>query len=496
MTPPTQKKPTRPAEGRDEDLRHRVRDLEAEVAERERTIAELRLAAAGQERESQARLAAASEELSELRYFVNAWNGRRATRFIRLIDDIKRVAAPVGSARGQALGYTHATVAMSLAGAVKAVRKAAGPLLPAPAGPDPEEASPGEPAAGPPAEPASCNTGMPLISVIMPVFNAQRAGEHYLRDALHSVAAQTYRTFELIVVDDGSTDGTAAVVEEFVRAHPELSITFLHKDNGGQSSARNLGARHTRGEWLAFLDQDDEWMPERLHSVIPHLVREVDLVYTDADTMDENGEVVLTAIHSQHGAGGKHPKTSLEDGLYQDIFVMPGVTTLRKELFERIGGFDERLSGYEDDDLILRAIQGGRIGYVPVSTLRWRQYAANYSRSHRMVDSRIFYWRKLLRDYTDGGRDKARARRITLRFLREFLTQCALRSEEGDSLGPANLHATTELLPYIGPVDRAAFALTRWAWTRRDKLSFYARWWFLNGLETPAAGRSGLPKSG
>jgi glycosyltransferase involved in cell wall biosynthesis len=478
-------KPTSPTDGGPEELERRVRELEAEVAERDRAIAELHAAATRLERESTERVAAVNEELSDLRYFVSAWNSRRATRLIRLLDDARRVAAPAGSGRGQALGYTHATAMMSLAGAVKAARKVAGPLLP-PA--HRAEPTPVASTAGVPAEPA--DPGTPLISVIMPVYNAQRASVHYLGDALASVAAQTYRTFELIVVDDGSTDGTAAVVEEFIQAHPELSITFLDKENGGQSSARNLGASHARGDWLAWLDQDDLFLPHRLQTVIPHLVEGVDLVYTDADTIDEDGEIVLSAIHAQHGAGGRQPKTCLEDGLYQDIFVMPGVTTMRKELFEQIGGFDERLSGYEDDDLILRAVQAGSVGYVPVSTLRWRMYGANYSQTHRMVDSRLYYWRKLVREYTDGGRDKARARRITLRFVREFLTQCALRLEEGDSLAVVNLEAVAELLPYLGAVDRAAFELTRWAWTSRSRAAFYARWWFLNGLETPATGQT------
>ena len=94
MTPPMQKKPAQPADGRDEDLQHRVRDLEAEIAERDRVIAELRAAGARLERDSRERLAAVDEELSDLRYFVSAWNGRRATRLIRLLDDARRLAAP------------------------------------------------------------------------------------------------------------------------------------------------------------------------------------------------------------------------------------------------------------------------------------------------------------------------------------------------------------------------------------------------------------------
>jgi hypothetical protein len=210
----------------------------------------------------------------------------------------------------------------------------------------------------------------------------------------------------------------------------------------------------------------------------------VDLVYTDADTIDENGAIELRMIHGRHGAGGGHPKTTVADCIYRDCFVMPGIITVRKTLFLRIGGFDERLSGYEDDDLFVRAVQAGRVGYVPVSTLRWRFYGANYSFTHRMVDSRLYYWQKLLREQAKNGTDSERTRRITLRFLKEFLWQCSMKLEEGDPLASRNLTAALELLPYVSKIDRAAFRLSRWAWRRRSPMARQARLWFMRGLES------------
>ena len=351
-------------------------------------------------------------------------------------------------------------------------------------------ASPGGPAEAParPAPagrmPEACEALLPphalRISVIVPLYNAQRSNETYLRQALDSVAGQLYREFELILVDDGSTDDTPAVAAAFAAAHPELEITTLHQANAGQSSARNLGASRATGDWLAFLDQDDIWTPGRLWLVVPYLTEDVDLVYTDADTIDAQGRVELTALHRDHGAGGVHPKLRVEDAIYRDAFVMPGVTTVRRSLFTKIGGFDERLSGYEDDDFFVRAVQAGRVGYVPVSTLLWRMYDANYSQSQRMVTSRLVYWRKLLDEY---GTDAESSRRITLRFAKEFLAQCSGQLDTGRPLARENLAAAVELVAFLGAVDRAAFAVSRWAWTSRSRAAFYMRWWFLNGLQ-------------
>ena len=107
----------------------------------------------------------------------------------------------------------------------------------------------------------------PRISVVLPAYNAVRNGRGYFEEALESVAAQSYAPLELIVVDDGSSDGTGEAATAFAAAHPGLSVTLLSQENGGQSSARNLGASRAAGDWLAFLDQDDRWKAQRLEVV-------------------------------------------------------------------------------------------------------------------------------------------------------------------------------------------------------------------------------------
>jgi glycosyltransferase involved in cell wall biosynthesis len=460
-----------------------VRRLEARLAEREQELQEAQRAVERTQAVATERLLTLRSALSELQEYVryleeHAWS--KKALFDRAVGAFGRLA-PWGTLRAQLLGYSLSALGVPLLGALHGIARLFG------RGGAKDQAARLKGtyfgAADNLAERAGHAEASPFISVIVPVYNAERFDARYLVGAFESIAAQTYREFEVIVVDDGSTDGSSPIVEQFMTAHPEIKMMLLHKANGGQSSARNVGVAHATGPWLAFLDQDDIWLPERLQASIPFLTEDIDLVYTDADTMDENGEILVQGIHSRMGAGGKHPKTSVYDCIYRDCFVTPGVMTTRKEFFQRLGGFDERLSGYEDDDLFVRAIGAGRVDYVPISTLRWRFYGENFSRSRRMVDSRLYYWEKLLRDYAGGGTDRVVARRVTLRFLREFLHQCDLQLGEGDPLAKDNLAAALKLLPYVGPIDRAAFRLVRWAWSRRGYFAGQARLWFKYGLE-------------
>ncbi len=99
------------------------------------------------------------------------------------------------------------------------------------------------------------------ISVIIPVYNAENSIER----ALNSVLTQTYKAdYQIIVINDGSTDSSLNIINRYVQEHPEMDITVIDKPNGGVSSARNAGFRKATGEWIALLDSDDEWLPEKM----------------------------------------------------------------------------------------------------------------------------------------------------------------------------------------------------------------------------------------
>ncbi len=321
-----------------------------------------------------------------------------------------------------------------------------------------------------------------LVSVILPVYNAATTGQAYLRAALESVAAQDDGAMELVVVDDGSTDETAELVSDLLARWPGLSARVVRKANGGQSSARNAGARESRGSWLAFLDQDDMWTEDHLRTVRPYLEGDVDLVYTDADTVDEKGTTRDVRIHHSLGRGGGHPKKRAEDAIFQNVFVMPGVMTIRHDFFDALNGFDEDLAGYEDDDLFVRSLAAGRLRYVPASTLLWRIHPTSASHTQRMVESGLRYWRKLMDRFATGEGSTVIARQLTLRFTRIFLSDASRQLLAGDPLYERNLEAAETLMRHLGVVDRAAFAATRWGWRRTSFPARCARSWYLNGL--------------
>jgi glycosyltransferase involved in cell wall biosynthesis len=245
------------------------------------------------------------------------------------------------------------------------------------------------------------------ISVIIPLFN----GEAYIAEALGSVLAQQRPADEIIVVDDGSTDGGAAIVE---RIGASGIVKLIRKPNGGQSSARNLGIKHSTGDLIALLDQDDVWYPNHLAEMaVPFLepqLRPLGWVYSNADEIDWQGRMVRHSclrVFPFH-----HPKTEVFTCLGYDMFVLPSSSLFLKEAFENVGGFDETLSGYEDDDFFLRLFRAGYGNvFIDWPLTKWRIHPQGSSWSYRMVESRARYLRKLLQAFPDDlerGRDFAR----------------------------------------------------------------------------------------
>jgi glycosyltransferase involved in cell wall biosynthesis len=294
------------------------------------------------------------------------------------------------------------------------------------------------------------NLDNPMISIVMPVYNACRSDKKHFIKALESVANQTYKNIELIIVDDGSTDDSRIVCESFLSTRPDLRIQYLTKANGGQSSARNFGIKACNSEYIGFIDQDDEWYKNKLEKVVPWLVdKNIDVLYTDADIIDNDGNIIHEKIHQSLFVGWPHPKKVIEDILFKDVFVMPGLMTIKKETLEKVGGFDENLSGYEDDDLFLRMFEKSKIFYLPVPTLRWRMYEDNYSFSHRMLASRTSYWRKLLKNYTDNGTNQFREHMISLRFFWEFIYRALDQYDTGNELYGKSIDGAREIVPHL-----------------------------------------------
>lgn len=241
------------------------------------------------------------------------------------------------------------------------------------------------------------------ISAIVPLYN----GAKYVEEALNSILAQTREPDEIIVVDDGSTDNGPSIVK---RIATESRVVLVSKPNGGQSSARNFGVAHSSGDLIALLDQDDAWYPNHLERLAnpfgrPHFP-ELGWVYSNLDEMDAQGGMIRRYLLSSLPA--THPKRDLIACLRQDMFVVPSATLISRKAFDTVGGFDERLTGYEDDDLFLRLFRAGYDNiFIDKPLSKWRIYPGSTSYSPLMARSRMIYASKLLEAYPN---DHAQAR--------------------------------------------------------------------------------------
>lgn len=208
------------------------------------------------------------------------------------------------------------------------------------------------------------------VSVIIPAYNASR----FLGECLRSVLNQTHPPTEVIVVDDGSTDNTAEVVHAF-----GSQIRYTRKENGGPSSARNVGLRIATGYYIAFQDADDVWLPEKLALQVDYLAKHPEhaLVYSDLSEVDVRLGVLQP---SKYRAIGVKPREGyVFERQVINGFIFPPTTLFRREVMERIGLFDESLQQQEDTEFFVRLTYHYTVGFVPVVTLLRRRHDNNLS---------------------------------------------------------------------------------------------------------------------
>jgi glycosyltransferase involved in cell wall biosynthesis len=197
----------------------------------------------------------------------------------------------------------------------------------------------------------------PLISVIIPTYN--RA--NLLTIAILSVINQTYKNWELIIVDDGSTDNTKQIVEEFIKKDPR--IKYFYKENGGQGSARNLGIKNAQGEYIAFLDSDDEFLENKIKKSLKifNEDKNIGMIYSDAIIIGNYLDNKKSSEISKPYYGNVYKKLLLNN------FITTSTVVVKKEVFLNRGFFNESslLRNFEDYDMWLRIAKKYKIGYIP-----------------------------------------------------------------------------------------------------------------------------------
>jgi glycosyltransferase involved in cell wall biosynthesis len=222
---------------------------------------------------------------------------------------------------------------------------------------------------------------MPLISVVIPTYNAAR----YLPATLQSVLAQTLQDVEIIVVDDGSTDDTEAVVQGL----KSKKIFYLKQPNsGGPSQPRNVGIRAARGKYISIFDSDDLMLPHKLAESAafledhPHL----GFIFTNFVVCNEQGEDFAGTFLDTYAGFWNLPKTvvgttrSTIDGsaayenLFSENYIGTSGVVIPKDVLMTVGGFDETLAGPEDRDMWFRITKRYDVGFLDIIGHRYRRH--------------------------------------------------------------------------------------------------------------------------
>ena len=230
---------------------------------------------------------------------------------------------------------------------------------------------------------------MPKVSVIIPTYNYS----HFLGEAIRSVLDQTFGDFEIVVVDDGSTDDTKQVASRF--ADPR--IKYIYQENRGVSAARNTGISACCGDYVALLDSDDIWVPQKLELQVKILDSrpEVSAVCSDVNIIDiETGVFINTLWNNDRRLGPFNPRMSSKKLfrrlLSRGCFIHPSSTLFRHVVFDEAGLFDESLRTHEVWDMSVRVLLRFDMALIDIPLVNYRQHDTSLSAQwHEMHDDGI-----------------------------------------------------------------------------------------------------------
>lgn len=227
----------------------------------------------------------------------------------------------------------------------------------------------------------------PLVSVIIPTYNRS----NLISRAVNSVLSQTYAKIEIIVADDASTDNTKDVIKKIQKKHKNI-LYIKHNSNKGGSAARNSGIKKSKGEYVAFLDDDDEWFPEKVEKQISCLKKRGKTwggSYTGYKIILKNGLIEKNKINYKEG------------NLTKDTFLMKsnayGSTLLvRKEVFKKIGFFDESFKRHQDLEFILRFFRKYKLCTIPEVLVK--VYGHNFPKAESVIEIKSKFFTKFKND--------------------------------------------------------------------------------------------------
>lgn len=294
----------------------------------------------------------------------------------------------------------------------------------------------------------------PLVSIIMPVYN----GEQYLSKAIESVLSQTYQNFELIIVNDGSTDISKAVIHSYLK---DSRIRYLEQLNAGVATARNTGLAISQGEFIALLDQDDIWLPHKLLLQVQFMTNnpEVGLVHTAIQCINGSGGLMSceNMIWVGEYDGWCTTKLLIGNG------IAPLTVLARFILLKQCGGFVQKRAPADDWDLWLRISRLAPLGFLSVVCAQYRIHDCNESRNLlKMKRAEIAVLEDYLIDFKHSM--TALEKYVVERKLVDFCTRAAFIAKEQDHLDKA-----TDYTAKANKITHNIYSF----WHLRDRLEMF-----------------------
>ena len=251
---------------------------------------------------------------------------------------------------------------------------------------------------------------MPTVSVIIHTYN----NEKFIAETVASVLNQTYKDYEIIVVDDGSVDGTRDALVPYMQ-----KIRYHYKENGGIASAKNAGISLSETEFVAFLDHDDLWVPDKLQLQMEHF--------------NENPQIGLVYAKYTSFRDGKELRTKPEKGysgwifkeLLSKSFIQTSTVVVKRECLDAVGPYDETFSLGDEYDMFLRISKKFQCGFIDKGLTRYRVHDTNASNNDFLFDNEnLGVYKKIYNNFTDlDGVEK--------KILRKRIARYSMKVAEG-----------------------------------------------------------------
>lgn len=220
---------------------------------------------------------------------------------------------------------------------------------------------------------------LPIVSVIIPLYNSEK----FIAETIESVSRQTFRNFEVLLVDDGSTDGSKEIVQRCISG--DSRFKYIYQSNKGVSAARNNGFNHSNGMFVAFLDSDDVWEPDNLELKLERFDDDnIGLVHSDAVIINEHSARTEAVLSGCEG--------DILDALlsWQGTQISgPSSILVRRKVLEIVGLFDENLSTAADKDLFVRIAAQFKVARIKKITWRYRLHGANMHKNIRAMEADV-----------------------------------------------------------------------------------------------------------